>query len=143
MKVQPEPVLASDPSALPTGESKRVPSLRMGNGSVSGDTPAAGFPEFQVCPKSFVDGSLVVRLKLDFVRNTPEWRESQGVNCRFMQIVVSLCETDVWFAALDSCNHRCQFLANLVPTGWKSSSRSAIVSISVSSESNNENAFKL
>jgi len=64
-KVQLLPVLAINPSALPTGVSKRVPSLRTGNGFVSGDTPLRGSPESQVSPKSVEVGLLVVRLKPD------------------------------------------------------------------------------
>ena len=33
-----------DPSELPKGASKRLPSLRTGKGSASGEMPAAGFP---------------------------------------------------------------------------------------------------
>jgi len=63
---QPWPARAISPKAAPTGKSNRVPSLRIGNGSVMGDTPAAGFPEVQVWPKSLLDAVIVLRLKPDW-----------------------------------------------------------------------------
>src|SRR5450432_2409903 len=56
------------PSEFPTGASKRVPSLRTGKGSASGDTPAPGFPASQFTPKSFVRLVEVVLEKPDWLR---------------------------------------------------------------------------
>src|ERR1051325_908755 len=63
---KPWPARYMAPSELPKGASKRVPSLRTGKGSVSGDTPAPGFPASQFTPKS------LVRL-VEVVRENPDW----------------------------------------------------------------------
>ncbi len=57
------PATKSPPRDVPTGVTKRVPSARTGNGSTRGEMPARGFPEVHVCPKSLLDGTVVMVLK--------------------------------------------------------------------------------
>src|ERR1019366_8919274 len=64
-----------DPSELPKGASKRVPSLRTGKGSAIGDTPAPGFPASQVTPES-----LVRLVEVDNIAVQPH-----NLACRFHQ----------------------------------------------------------